>query len=259
MPQSRIEHLADNKNIFISKSNRASLNDVFRDDDIPSVGIEEILKADEIDIELSCNTSCDECSDSDSEDPYTDKAYGSDGNVNMWLVDINFLIKQLSEIAVCKQCGSTLDIKENRTYRAGLATKLSFLCSSEKCNQMNDKSFFTSNKTGKTFDVNSKVALAFRAIGKGRTAIEKVTSIVGMSTPVSRLSYSKINKNLEDKSFDLMQESIKRAGVNVRKIARKSLQLEDNDDFVNIATSFDGSWKSRGWTSLKGMHFFFLI
>ena len=190
------------------------------------------------------NSSDDELeNDSESEEEILE----TDGLVNVWLIDVLNLKQYITKVAVCRGRGKNLTFREKKSSRVGLKTKFVFECMNTLCPQnKNNDGFFTSNE-----DINKKSCLAFRAIGKGRTALEKVSSIIGLNSPINKNSYANMTKLIEEKAFDLRCESMKTAAENAKK---SSVHFNgDMNEIIDIPTSFDGSWKSKGWSSLKGI------
>ena len=115
--------------------------------------------------------------DSNSRDETLDQFIVPDHD---WIINIHELECHLHSVAVCISCGGGLDIYEERALRAGLATKLHFLCRNDKC-EKHSSGFYTSMKTGKSFDINTKLTLGGRLAGKGRSGLDKLTAVLGLS------------------------------------------------------------------------------
>ena len=131
-------------------------------------------------------------------------------------------------------------MKEVSRAKAGLATKFrleceNFLCSS-KCS---DNSFNTSKKNGQIYEIS--------LCGKGRNSLAKFCSVLGLSSPVTRPRYAAHTKYWEELTTELRDENHSAA---VRRAKKKEGKV---DEIVDIPTSFDGSWSSRGWTASKGI------
>ena len=157
-----------------------------------------------------------------------------------WILDMELLVESLYDVAVCKYCRGKLYLKENKSCRAGLATRLIFFCSNGKC-QLNihkDIGFFTSKKNHQVYDINRKIVLAGRVIGKGRQGMVKLCSILGLSPPVCRRDYRNHSETWEEISRDLKDENLALASI----YAREAISEEtDTNDIVDVPASFDGS------------------
>ena len=168
-------------------------------------------------------------------------------NPSNWIISLQSLQSALNENAVCRTCLQPLQINETVERRAGLATTFSIFCKSN----CNPKSFETSPKVGRIYEVNQTSILAARMIGKGRAGLNKLCSIMGLSNPVSKKSYSKHTSAFEEKAKELLEENLSEAALKV-----KELELDEGQsksDVVDIATCFDGTWSSRGWSARDGV------
>ena len=164
-----------------------------------------------------------------------------------WIFSLPLLQSALNQVAVCQVCSLPLQIMEEPGRRAGLATTFSISCK----NNCNPKSFDTSPKLGHIHEINQTSILASRFIGKGRSGLNKLCSIIGLPSPVSTTSYSDHTTSLEEKAKILLEENLKESAVKV-----KELELEPDQpktDVIDIATCFDGTWSSRGWSARDGV------
>ncbi len=88
------------------------------------------------------------------------------------------------------------------------------------------------------------------AIGKGRTAAEKCFTILDIPSPV--YTWDKHTKLVGDKLEVLTGNSMKDAVLEVKQFMRDCGKLPECPDeelyqqLVNVGTSFDCSWSSRG-------------
>ena len=83
-----------------------------------------------------------------------------------------------------------------------------------------------------------------RCIGKGYAGAKKLCSVLNILTMPTRKNYDKLNKSIKSAVFDEAQESMKRAGLEVKSFIGKN-----NTD---CGVSVDGSWQKRGHVSLNG-------
>ena len=49
-----------------------------------------------------------------------------------------------------------------------------------------------------------------------------------------------------------MHLSMKEAGEKAKETIRESYEYDNTVNIIDIPTSFDGTWKSKGWSSHKG-------
>ena len=190
----------------------------------------------------------DEMSDCEANDE-TDKEHTGE---YYWITDFKLLEAHLKNVAVCKDCHHELTVKENRNFRDGLGTKFHFECSNKLCSSLNNNdAFLTTQKDKRIFNINRASVLGSRIIGKGRAGLLKLCSVIGLSTPVSKQSFSEHTSFLEKKAFELRSENLKLSAEKAKKLHCKYTK-ESPGDVIDIAVSFDGSWNSRGWLAKKG-------
>lgn len=175
----------------------------------------------------------------------------------LWIVDMINLSDVINECCVCKECGFKITISEKISERTGLGTKFSIICSNPSCPTISlPSSFHTTLKQGHVYDINRKSVLASRIIGKGRSGLNKLCSVIGLASPVSKPSFAEHTKFWEKVAEKVKEESFNEALVKIKEIKQ-----EQNDEdaatiatrTLDVATSFDGSWSSRGWTANKGI------
>ena len=91
-------------------------------------------------------------------------------------------------------------------------------------------------------------------VGKGRKGLEKICSVLGLSSPICRSSFTEHTKYWAILSEELREENLNMAAARAKSLVIKSTGLEVSDsDIVDVPTCFDGSWSSRGWTANKGI------
>ena len=113
------------------------------------------------------------------------------------IVDIKILCDIIASQTSCHQCHSkSLTLTDDG--KDGLVSRLILKCSSESCDfaykfytsacvnkQVHDDNEKTDTKTGKaSFDLNMRMVMGFRDIGKGITAIEKFCAALNMPPPM---------------------------------------------------------------------------
>ena len=101
-------------------------------------------------------------------------------------------------------------------FRAGLGTKFSLRCLNPNCDI--EKSFHSTDKTNRVYDVNKKSVLELRVIGKGRTGLLKLCSVLGLSSPVAKSRFTEHLKVFEEKAFILRDENLKGAASRARDL-----------------------------------------
>ncbi|GFV55213.1 uncharacterized protein TNCV_145841 [Trichonephila clavipes] len=161
---------------------------------------------------------------------------------NYILVDFN-QVNNLLRSAKCQYC-------EKQTLKLELGAKLGFsynlklLCSN--CDE-NKTVVNTSLKSVQTsHDVNLRITQAFSHIGKGYSAIEKFCMVMNID-PFSSTTYGKCARRL-DNAYTLASENI------FAEIHREIKNVYENGaEITDLNVSFDGTWLTRGHTSLIGV------
>ncbi|GFV28927.1 uncharacterized protein TNCV_4540231 [Trichonephila clavipes] len=161
---------------------------------------------------------------------------------NYILVDFN-QVNNLLRSAKCQYC-------EKQTLKLELGAKLGFsynlklLCSN--CDE-NKTVVNTSLKSVQTsHDVNLRITQAFSHIGKGYSAIEKFCMVMNID-PFSSTTYGKCARRL-DNAYTLASENI------FAEIHREIKNVYENGaEITDLSVSFDGTWPTRGHTSLIGV------
>ncbi|GFW84806.1 uncharacterized protein TNCV_680941 [Trichonephila clavipes] len=95
-------------------------------------------------------------------------------------------------------------------------------------------------------DVNFRITHAFSHIGKGYSAIEKFCMVMNID-PFSSTTYGKCARRL-DNAYTLASENI------FAEIHREIKNVYENGaEIADLSVSFDGTWLTRGHTSLIGV------
>ena len=171
------------------------------------------------------------------------------------VVDKNTLNENLQSSAVCSKCkeGSIVLIEESRS---GLGSNWSIVCQNSECSTKN--SLPTTPKQ-RFYDVNRALVLGLRLIGRGYSAVRKVLSILNLPAPISRPCWTGHTKAIEEVAFQLLDENLKQAAIELKqwKLKNREIQLNEgeqiNEKMVDGGVSVDGSWSSRGWTARDGL------
>jgi hypothetical protein len=92
---------------------------------------------------------------------------------------------------------------------------------------------------------------------KGRAAAEKCFAILDIPSPV--YTWDKHTKLVREKLEVLKEISMKDAALEVKQFLRDCGKISNctdeelNEKLVNVGTSFDCSWSSRGWSARDGI------
>ena len=153
------------------------------------------------------------------------------------LMDMEVL-SNVIKLLGCPECHSlSLKLKDDLSTKNGFANHLTLDC--QECCWSYD--FFTSKKVKGYYEVNKRFAYAMRCNGKGYTGCKKFCAVMNIPTMPTKNNFSKLNKSIKSAVFDVAEESMKRAGAEVRNLVGKE-----------CGTSVDGCWQKRGYVSLNG-------
>ena len=158
------------------------------------------------------------------------------------LVDFEVLNSVLRNMAVCKDCHSSLSMSVLR--REGLAATVEIVCTScqGKATYSNSQKIRVDGEPGRAHDINLRMTHAFRSIGKGCSAMKIFCAIMDMPSACRR--YEKFSRILGIVAQKVCADSMKQA-------AQEAVSL--NGQSRDITVALDGSWHKRGYTSLNGL------
>lgn len=146
-----------------------------------------------------------------------------------------------------------MTIKEDKKQRAGLMSKLSLHCDS--CSE--STSLPTSSSAtnhGKSQDVNHRAVYHSVETGGGYEGLAAFCSIVNMPC-LSKPAYYQQVENIRVALEQEVKEEMKQAGQRLRQQILAENPEKADDDPLDVAVSFDGTWAKRGFTSLTGVVF----
>ena len=159
-------------------------------------------------------------------------------------------LQPLFEGLLCPDCGTnSVAMKVADSQQAGLSVLLQTVCRNTRCEATVISSVNTSAKLddGKTYDINRRVVAASLAVGMGRERLCKFSECMGMPQMHSD-SY-----NAHVKSIHHEMDSYK---LDVRQKAMNAVRRAHNimhTDCIDLKTSYDGSWQTRGHKSNNGL------
>jgi hypothetical protein len=96
----------------------------------------------------------------------------------------------------------------------------------------------------RAFEVNRRAVAAATDVGLGRNGLVRVCKMMGMPC-LSKRGYESNQKEVEKSIADMDERILQHSVVIVRDVYRKLFSLGE-DDIIDIAVSFDGSWLTRG-------------
>lgn len=107
---------------------------------------------------------------------------------------------------------------------------------------------------GTSFDVNRRLVYNSIETGCGYEGLATLCSTLNMPC-MSTTAYYKQMDNIMDVLESECKEEMIRVGAKARDAILKENKEADNEQPVDIAVSFDGTWAKRGFTSLTGVVF----
>ena len=112
--------------------------------------------------------------------------------------------------------------------------------------------FHTNYKT--PYEINSRLTLFSKEIGKGQAMLEKLSAVLGTDT-LNSSSFDNLNSAVCDATELCGQEALERAVIKVRQ-AYADLDPDiqaaldrGEQPIIDIHPAFDGTWQKRGFTS----------
>ncbi|GFV89151.1 uncharacterized protein TNCV_4913501 [Trichonephila clavipes] len=156
------------------------------------------------------------------------------------LIDISLLFSQIEKLLCCSVCYGKIKMSEKSTV--GLFSTFQFTC--RKCSI--EKKLNSCELVGikNIPEINRRSVLVMRYISQGLSSLETFCFLMCLPNPVSQKAYDRINAKIADVSEALANASMKKAAAKEKIIDRT----------VNsVVVSGDGTWKTRGHTSLFGV------
>ena len=147
---------------------------------------------------------------------------------------------------------SNLAIENDLSCRKGFACLLRLKCP-DCCWQhelfSSNKILQTDRRGPKSFEVNTRMVVAFREMGKGLKGLQSFGRCMNMPNCLSQKSYDSINKSLQRGYVEVAQASQRKAAAETREKGMTG----DVESIVDCNVSVDGSWQRRGYSSLNGV------
>ena len=92
-------------------------------------------------------------------------------------------------------------------------------------------------------------------MGVGREAIAVMCDILNMPPPCQTKAWKDHSQALYNAHMDAVDEKLAKARAHVHELHRKQRPDLTEDDIIEIAASFDGTWSKRGFTTNLGVGF----
>ena len=155
----------------------------------------------------------------------------------------------------CPDCGCTVHVLIQPEAKKGLAHFFKAECHCT-CNQICEWSVLTctSPKVNskvfrgvKPFEINLRMMMAFRELGRGHAGIVQFCKLMNIPPPMDSKTYRKSFTRLYSSYKKISEKSMLRAATEA-----KGTDI-DEAGVSNVIASFDGTWQKRGYSSLNGV------
>ena len=167
------------------------------------------------------------------------------------ILDLQSIAKWIGEAAVCRACKKgKLILQETLENKQGFFVPMELVCC--RCKIKTTMPGRTIGET-KVPEVNRRAVLAFRVIGAGQKKMEKFCGVMNMPSPLSHRSYDKHVLELHGAVSTVVHEEMKAASTRLHE-HHHTLDDEVHTP-LDAAVSADGTWATRGFTSLHGLVF----
>lgn len=173
------------------------------------------------------------------------------------IVDISTL-SNLVKDKKCDDCGGKCLTIDSGSEQHGFSHELQLKCSF--CEDSVKSSTFTSKRseTGSSrpsFDVNQRITQAFVKIGKGYAGLQQFCMIMNMDV-MCNTSFNKHVTTMHEATNSAVSDIVDNARCEVRN-AYSDLVVNKSEvslpAVLDIAVSYDGTWLTRGHTSMFGV------
>ena len=127
-----------------------------------------------------------------------------------------------------------------------------------QCNTCHESTpFLTSSSVtqrGTSYDINRRAVYHAIETGGGYEGLATFCSIMNMPC-LTKTAYYKQVDNILDALEDEAKEEMRKAGERLRQHILDENPEKDENEILDAAVSFDGTWAKRGFTSLTGVVF----
>lgn len=172
-------------------------------------------------------------------DNYTDSISSEFGGYR--LIDLTLFFSKLEKLVCCRKCHGTIKLREKSTI--GLSSTFLLLCDGcEGQDKINSCELIGEKKN--IPDINRRSVLAMRYLGQGLSGLQTFCSVMCLPKPITQKAYDSINVRIADAGEKIANASMVEASAS-EKILKKSSK--------SISVSGDGTWKTRGHSSLVGV------
>ena len=163
------------------------------------------------------------------------------------LVSLEKLSLFANTFTPCEFCNNPIQVEEDNDKLLGLACFLKIVCQNEKCLKSKINSLTNiSTKNGQFFEINQLFVLACHLIGHGHSATKKLTSILNMTQPVSKVAWKRHTKAITHAAVNVSNNSMEKLMLEVKKYLVSNTSYTPRDDLLQevteVSLSVDGFW-----------------
>lgn len=206
---------------------------------LPQPTIEAEVHSDSSSSSSNTNSGSDSCNEeetSDGSDEEMQIGYESSGNR---VLDVAALNSALTKAANCSVCGNTgtLQVRSDFTTRSGIVVPTSFHCTNCGNTVHIESKKIDSPGRRCAYELNSRLALGMRLMGRGRAALRKLCGVMELPPPLSSKAFQAHTKAIHEAVVAEAHASICQAVQNIRD--RNSTP---HDHTMDISVSCDAAW-----------------
>lgn len=189
--------------------------------------------------------------------PSTSVSSGYDGcgTMSYRLIELSSLMRSFSAFHKCK--GGKVVLNDEQAKRYGNSSLIHIECT--KCKR---KVYLqTSGNSGGNWkpqsasDINRRIVYSACEMGVGREAIAVMCEILNMPPPCQPSAWNEHSQALYNAHKKAVDEKLAKARNCVHELYRKEKPDVTEDDIIEIAVSFDGTWSKRGFSANFGVGF----
>ncbi|XP_072017400.1 uncharacterized protein [Amphiura filiformis] len=177
------------------------------------------------------------------------------------IINMDKLQDGISQAALCRHCkAGELVLSQNAGAREGWAVVMRLTCTN--CGIVTSFNSSHNLPGSRSKEVNRAMNLGMRSIGRGNSAATTLAAILQLPPPIGRKPWSKHTQTILSQVHDVSDTArlqvarrLKRQLIKEGSVpGTKADDADKTDSFidsltVDVAVSFDGSWKNRGFSS----------
>ena len=154
----------------------------------------------------------------------------------------------------CLKPGVKFDIEKSKGK--GFASWGKLFC--ETCQEVVVETYL-SEKIGESqsskapFEVNTRAAFAFMGIGRGYSAMSDWATIMNLPDCLTKNAFHKTKDKIYMGSKKTCEEMTQKSVAAIKQVYSEIGVFPDDNNVLDIAVSFDGSWQKRGHSSHNGV------